>query len=113
MTRAILAERVGRVLKDVKGPDGQDAKVVRSIRVKEEFPAHPGIEVLFDYYTDEQGRLAVYVRRRGGNKTNRRNSWTLSAIDSCEAKELKEFAESLGLKGFQLANQIRMYKPAA
>jgi hypothetical protein len=112
MTKSVIAERIGCVLKGVKGPDGEDAKITKAVRISEEFPAHTGFEVVFEYYTDEQGRLAVSLDRRGGRKARLRESWTLSAIDSCEAKGLKEFAESLGLKGYNLANLVRTFKPA-
>ncbi len=114
MPQVHMAKRTGCVLQGVKGPDGQDAKIVRSMRVSGNFPAHEGIEVIFDFYLDDHAQRAVYLRRRTGNKTNRRGHWTLSAIENREPAGLaqfKEFAESLGLKGANLANIICGFKP--
>lgn len=115
MTQTVLKERVGRVIKSVKGANGQDATIIRSMLLKEVFPDdRPGLEVIFDFFNDEQGQLAVHVQRKTSAKVRQKCHWTLSAIENRDATGLegfREFADSLGLKGFQLANIICGLKP--
>lgn len=108
MTQADAAKGV-RTIPGVKGPDGNDAVVIRSIQMKEVFPANPGIEVFFDFYKDEKGEVALHLRRRSSGKTRCTGQWPLSAIEAKDGKRLagfKEFAEKLGLKAYQLANIV-------
>lgn len=114
MTQAVLAQRVGKELKGVKGPNGADAKIDRSILMKEVFPDKPGMELVFDFYTDEQGKCAVHVQYKTGGKTRHTGHWTISAIENLDSEGLKgfrEFAGKASLKGFQLANLIKSLRP--
>lgn len=114
MTQAILAERVGKALKGVKGPDGEDAKIIRSVLMKEVFPAKPGMELLFDFYTDEHGTCAVHMSHKTSGKTRATAHWTISAIENLDSSGLtgfREFADRAGLKGYQLGNLIKGLKP--
>jgi hypothetical protein len=109
MAQAEVAERVNKTIPGVKGPDGKDAVVTRTLVMREVFPANPGIEVFFDFYTDEHGEAAVHMRRRTSGKTRCTGQWPLSAIETKDGKRLsglKEFAEKLGLKAYQLANIV-------
>jgi hypothetical protein len=109
----ILEKRVGTVLQGIVGPDGQPAKVLCSKKISGDFSVGPTVEVTFDFYHNEHGALAVHLTRRCRHRTQT-GQWEVSAIDNRDAKGLKgfiEFAETLGLKGANLANIISGLKP--
>ncbi len=112
MSKTALTRRVGSVLKLVH--TDTEAQVVRSMKISGDFPAHAGIEVIFDFTKDAHDELSVILSRRTGGKVRLRNSWALSAVERRDFKELKgfkEFADSLGLKVPQLAKIIEGLRP--
>jgi hypothetical protein len=114
MSTTVATKRLGKELKDQKGPDGQPAKIICS-KVVTGFPAdHSSLQVTFDFFLNEDGRLSVHVSRKTGHRTNRSGTWELVAIENRDSKGLSgfvEFASSLGQKGAQLAHLIQGLKP--
>ena len=84
-------------------------------RVATGFPAeHASLQVKFDFFTNEHGRLAVHVSRQTGHRVNREGVWEFTAVENRDAKGLggfTDFAASLGIKGAHLANLIAGFKP--
>ncbi|HEV8666881.1 MAG TPA: hypothetical protein VN665_03495 [Candidatus Paceibacterota bacterium] len=114
MSRTALSERIGTVLTLVE-KDNSRAEIVRSYKISGDFPKHPGIEVVFDFAKESEGSIVVNLTRMTGGRSRTRKNWTLTAIADRDAVGLagfKDFAESLGLKGAQLANLITgLYVP--
>ena len=115
MASKVATRRVGVALKEIKGPDGQPAKIIHS-RVATGFPAeHVSLQAVFDFFKNEHGRLSVRVSRKTGDKVNRTGIWEFTAIENRDSKGLvgfTDFAASLGIKGAQLAHLISGFKPS-
>jgi hypothetical protein len=108
MGKTALAERVGIVLHLVD-KENKPAEIVRSFKISGDFPKDQGIEVIFDFAKDSDGVEVVHLTRRTSNKNRERKTWTLSAIADRDSKGLQgftQFADSLGIKGAQLAKLI-------
>ncbi|HUD02958.1 MAG TPA: hypothetical protein VMR46_03005 [Candidatus Paceibacterota bacterium] len=82
------------------------------MEISGDFPVK-GVSVVFDFGGDED-EMWVHLTRKEGKGTIC-GYWKLKAVEDRDSKGLdrfKEFAESLGIKGHQLAHLISGLKPS-